>query len=123
MISFSFFHHHFLISGIYPKASHSSIPDKTYVPRKALSSADQEKLGAGNLLYQINGTNSSLFSRNMRILDAFEDEYGGVIVDTERLPSNPNAFASMLRSSLSHWKAKVIRSCLWLHYRHRTNFG
>ena len=80
--------------------------------KKALSSVDQEKLGAGNLLYQINGTNSSSFSRNMRILDAFDDEYGGVIVDSERLPANPNVFASMLRFSVSHWKAKVTNPCL-----------
>ncbi|OMO52591.1 hypothetical protein COLO4_37085 [Corchorus olitorius] len=99
--------------GKFPKASYSSTPEKTYVPNKALSSVEQEKIGAGNLLYQINGTNSGLFSRNVRLLDAFDDEYGGVIVDAERLPANPNAFASMLRSSLSHWKAKEKKG-IWL---------
>ena len=44
----------------------------------------------------------------MRVLDAVDDEYGGVVVDPEKLPSNPNAFAYVLRSSLSHWEMKVI---------------
>ncbi|MFQ6662992.1 hypothetical protein Gotur_030669, partial [Gossypium turneri] len=95
--------------GISPKASHSSTPNYSYVPKQAVSSVDEEKLGAGNLLYQINGTNSSLFSRKLRILDSFDDEYGGVIVDSERLPANPNVFASMLSFSISHWKSKVIQ--------------
>ncbi|XWS49143.1 hypothetical protein CRYUN_Cryun13aG0138300 [Craigia yunnanensis] len=112
MISFLLFPS-FLFSGISPKASFSSTPNNTYVPKKALSSVDQEKLGARNLLYQINGTNSSLFSSNMRILDAFDDEYGGVIVDSERLPANPNVFTSMLRFSVSHWKAKEKKG-IWL---------
>ncbi|XVF52558.1 hypothetical protein PTKIN_Ptkin05aG0028200 [Pterospermum kingtungense] len=100
--------------GTSPRASYSSPPNNTYVAKKGLSSVDQEKLGAaGNLLYQINGTNSSLFSRNMRILDAFDDEYGGVIVNSERLPANPNVFASMLRFSVSHWKAKEKKG-IWL---------
>ncbi|KAE8702438.1 Nudix hydrolase 8 [Hibiscus syriacus] len=99
--------------GMYAKASHSSTPNNTYVPKKSMDSVDGQKLGAGNLLYQINGTNSSLFSRNLRMLDAFDDEYGGVIVDLERLPANPNVFASMLRFSVSHWKAKGKKG-VWL---------
>ncbi|KAK8998133.1 hypothetical protein V6N11_012664 [Hibiscus sabdariffa] len=99
--------------GMSPKASHSSTPNNTYVLKKAPSSVGEEKLGAENLLYQINGTNSSLFSRNLRMLDAFDDEYGGVIVDSERLPANPNVFASMLRFSISHWKAKEKKG-IWL---------
>ncbi|PPD83520.1 hypothetical protein GOBAR_DD19536 [Gossypium barbadense] len=99
--------------GISPKASHSSTPNYSYVPKQAVSSVDEEKLGAGNLLYQINGTNSSLFSRKLRILDSFDDEYGGVIVDSERLPANPNVFASMLSFSISHWKSKGKKG-IWL---------
>ncbi|MBA0852392.1 hypothetical protein Goshw_004756 [Gossypium schwendimanii] len=99
--------------GISPKASHSSTPNYSYVPKQAVSSVDEEKLGAGNLLYQINGTNSSLFSRKLRILDSFDDEYGGVIVDSERLPANPNVFASMLSLSISHWKSKGKKG-IWL---------
>ncbi|GMI63570.1 nudix hydrolase homolog 8 [Hibiscus trionum] len=99
--------------GMSAKASHSTTPNNTYLTKKALSSVDEEKLGAGNLLYQVNGTNSSLFSRNLRMLDAFDDEYGGVIVDSERLPANPNVFASMLRFSISHWKTKEKKG-IWL---------
>lgn len=41
------------------------------------------------------------------LLDAFDDEYGGVVVDHGRLPSNPTVFTSMLQSSLSDWRRKV----------------
>lgn len=41
------------------------------------------------------------------LLDAFDDEYGGVVVDHDKLPSNPNAFTAMLRNSLSDWRRKV----------------
>ncbi|XVF51815.1 hypothetical protein PTKIN_Ptkin04bG0214700 [Pterospermum kingtungense] len=99
--------------GGYPRASYSSSPNNTHVPKKAFDSVDQEKLGAGYLLYQINRTNSSLFLSNRRILNAFDDEYGGVIVDSERLPENPNVFASMLSFSVSHWKAKEKKG-IWL---------
>lgn len=59
--------------------------------------------------YQINGTNgSSMLFRSNRLLDAYDDEYNGVIVNPEGLPSNPAAFASILRSSLSYWKQKVL---------------
>lgn len=72
--------------------------------------------------YQINGTNGatrSIYFGDINVLDAFDDEYGGVIVNPERLPSNPHVFASVLRSSLSHWKIKVIRfplNLISLHY-------
>lgn len=62
---------------------------------------------------RINGTNgsvSSLFLKKDRVLDAFDDEYEGVVVDPEQLPSNPHVFAYALRSSLHHWKIKVFYS-------------
>ena len=37
-------------------------------------------------------------------LDAFDDEYDGVIINPESLPSSANAFVSALRASLSNWK-------------------
>ena len=55
----------------------------------------------------INGSTFSLFSRNLRVLDAFDDEYGGVVIDPDRLPANPSVFARMLHLSLSHWKKMV----------------
>ena len=52
-----------------------------------------------------------MYYEDARVLDAFDDEYNGVIVHSEGLPSKPTSFASILRSSLSHWKAKVIHFC------------
>ncbi|XP_022754935.1 nudix hydrolase 8-like [Durio zibethinus] len=49
----------------------------------------------------------------MECLDAWDDEYNGVIIDTECLPSSANAFASVLRASLSNWKLKGKRG-IWL---------
>ncbi|XWS69964.1 hypothetical protein CRYUN_Cryun03dG0008600 [Craigia yunnanensis] len=49
----------------------------------------------------------------VEFLDAWDDEYNGVIIDTECLPSSANAFASALRASLSNWKLKGKRG-LWL---------
>lgn len=51
---------------------------------------------------------SSLFFRNVQVLEASDDRYDGVIINTETLPSNPNVFLSALRSSLRHWKIKVL---------------
>ncbi|XP_058757671.1 nudix hydrolase 8-like [Vicia villosa] len=60
----------------------------------------------------INGSTSSLYYRNL-ILGAFDDEYGGVVIDPNRLPQNSYAFASMLCLSLSHWK-KLGKKGIWL---------
>lgn len=40
-------------------------------------------------------------------LDGWDDEYNGIIIDPESLPSSANAFASALKASLSKWKLKV----------------
>uniref|UniRef100_A0A5B7B1Z4 Putative nudix hydrolase 8 n=1 Tax=Davidia involucrata TaxID=16924 RepID=A0A5B7B1Z4_DAVIN len=97
--------------GISTKASCSSTSDK------AISSVDQENFVVETFPYNVNGTNgasSNLYFRGvMRVLDACDDEYGGVIVDPERLPSDPNVFASRLHSSLSHWKIKGKKG-VWL---------
>lgn len=54
-------------------------------------------------------SNSSLFLKkdNTSVLDAFDDEYEGVVVNPDQLPSNPHLFAYALRSSLHQWKLKV----------------
>lgn len=88
------------------------------------SSVSQERVET--CLYRINGrygensnsnssssSSSSMFMRDLKVLDAFDDEYGGVVVDSEKLPLNPNAFASILHSSLSHWKNKGKKG-IWL---------
>lgn len=48
--------------------------------------------------------------RGNYVLDAYEDEYGGIIIQSERLPWNANDFASALRTSLSQWKVEVFES-------------
>ncbi|KAJ6327272.1 hypothetical protein OIU78_014198 [Salix suchowensis] len=101
--------------GISKKASYLS-SNGTYMPKRANSSVDKEKTAVENYFYQISGTNgasSSLFSRNVGVLDACDDEYGGVVVDPDRLPANPDDFAPMLQFSLSHWKMKGKKG-IWL---------
>ncbi|XP_017982241.1 PREDICTED: nudix hydrolase 8 [Theobroma cacao] len=49
----------------------------------------------------------------VELLDAWDDEYNGVIIDTECLPSSANAFASALLASLTNWKLKG-KSGIWL---------
>lgn len=44
---------------------------------------------------------------NNFVLEASEDEYGGVVVDADRLPSDQAAFAGSLAASLSYWKSVV----------------
>ncbi|XP_038982421.1 nudix hydrolase 8-like isoform X1 [Phoenix dactylifera] len=51
--------------------------------------------------------------RGNYVLHAYEDEYGGIIIESERLPWNANAFASALRASLSQWKVEGKKG-VWL---------
>lgn len=41
------------------------------------------------------------------LLEALEDEYGGMIVDADRLPSDADGFSRSLAASLSYWKSAV----------------
>lgn len=50
---------------------------------------------------------------NNFVLEASEDEYGGVVVDVDRLPSDNAAFARSLAASLSYWKS-VGKKGVWL---------
>ncbi|XP_028069091.1 nudix hydrolase 8-like [Camellia sinensis] len=98
-------------TGISPKVSYLSTSNKAII-----SSVGQENFAVETFQYHINGTsgaNSSLFFREMGVLDAFDDEYGGVIVNPERLPPHPKVFASRLHLSLSHWKTKEKKG-VWL---------
>ncbi|CAI9095685.1 OLC1v1031682C4 [Oldenlandia corymbosa var. corymbosa] len=92
--------------GTYTKASYSSIWQNT------IRSASGEEVLFQS--YRVNGTNgSSMYVESARVLDAYDDEYNGVIVHPESLPSNPTAFASMLRLSITHWKRKGKKG-VWL---------
>ncbi|OIV94082.1 hypothetical protein TanjilG_05462 [Lupinus angustifolius] len=92
-------------------------PDYTYLADKAVtSSVGPDNFAAETSPYLVNGMNGSglsLFSRSLRVLDAFDDEYGGVVIDPDRLSANPSVFAPMLRFSLSHWK-KMGKKGIWL---------
>lgn len=95
----------FLCSGVFPRVSENS-----YLCKIGIGSSDQENLVKGDYVYRINevnGAGSSIFSRNLRVLGFFDDEYDGVVVDPKRLPSDPDAFASILRFSLTHWRRMV----------------
>ncbi|KAK1272784.1 Nudix hydrolase 8 [Acorus gramineus] len=67
----------------------------------------------GNDSSRINGTYSSALTGESYVLYAHDDEYEGVVVDPERLPSNAISFASSIRLSLSYWKSKG-RKGVWL---------
>jgi hypothetical protein len=41
------------------------------------------------------------------VLESTDDEYGGVVVDADRLPDDKAAFARSLAASLSYWKSVV----------------
>ncbi|XP_073157248.1 nudix hydrolase 8-like [Henckelia pumila] len=50
---------------------------------------------------------------SIELLDAWDDEYNGVVVEPTSLPSSANGFASALRTSLSCWKSKRKKG-IWL---------
>ncbi|GMH09570.1 hypothetical protein Nepgr_011411 [Nepenthes gracilis] len=93
---------------IYSRASDSSGTDKATNSTAGLVHSHLSRINGFN-----GAISSSLFSKNTRTLDAFDDEYGGVIVNPERLPSNPDVFASILHSSLIQWKIKGKKG-IWL---------
>ncbi|XP_030530171.1 nudix hydrolase 8-like [Rhodamnia argentea] len=55
----------------------------------------------------------STLSWEPEVLDAWDDEYGGVVINPWSLPSSANAFASALKTSLFDWKLKGKRG-IWL---------
>lgn len=62
---------------------------------------------------RLNVISPKINTKDLGILNAFDDEYNGVIIDSEGLPSSPNSFSSILRSSLSHWKQRG-KNGVWL---------
>lgn len=95
--------------GIFPKASCSR------TSQNAISSISHENI-LDSYSYRVDGTNGSsskMYIKDKRVLDAIDDMYDGVVVIPERLPSNPHVFASMLRSSICHWKIEGKKG-IWL---------
>ncbi|KAL2903130.1 Nudix hydrolase 8 [Bienertia sinuspersici] len=77
----------------------------------APDSISNNKVTPSTLMFQsrINKINEA----NSKILDHFDDEYGGVIINSEKLPSNSNDFAFLLHSSVSQWRTKGKKG-IWL---------
>ncbi|XP_043690114.1 nudix hydrolase 8-like isoform X1 [Telopea speciosissima] len=98
--------------GVFLKASYSN----ARTSNQAIDSVGQDKFAVVNgssQIFRANGMSSIPFSRETSVLDAFQDEYGGIVVNPQRLPSNPHAFASILQSSLSRWKQEGKKG-VWL---------
>ncbi|KAI3713292.1 hypothetical protein L1987_71866 [Smallanthus sonchifolius] len=83
-------------------------------PQGAIDLVGQEKYEVETYSYRYDGssTNTGLFSEK-RVLDAFDDEYGGVVVNPDKLPIQTNVFASILRSSVSIWRTEGKKG-IWL---------
>lgn len=67
-------------------------------------------LGAGfnkTAIHVLSPNKSSPSVVTPELLDAWNDEYGGVVINPESLPMSANAFASAVQASLSNWKMKV----------------
>lgn len=102
------------ISGLFLK-SYSASDDGSYLTDKGVvySVGSDDFAALTTSSHSVNGSTSSLYYRNL-ILGAFDDEYGGVVIDPNRLPQNSYAFASMLCLSLSHWK-KLVNSSIHVY--------
>nr|CAD1844942.1 unnamed protein product [Ananas comosus var. bracteatus] len=65
----------------------------------------------------VNGSNGASFiwgsSVNSYILDAYEDQYGGIVINPDRLPRDASAFANALQASLSLWNL-LGKKGVWL---------
>ncbi|KAK6781493.1 hypothetical protein RDI58_019289 [Solanum bulbocastanum] len=100
-----------LTSGLLTKASSSS------TSYDATRSVSKKNFLEDTFSYKINGTNhTSLYFQDKWLLDASDDEYGGVLVNSDRLPSDPDKFTFVLRASLSHWKVKILHFQQLLYY-------
>lgn len=98
-------------SGIVPNLVASSVTFQSMVRSgRWVDPVVQDKVLTDSSLHHVNGMNGTNLrhcSRDPRVFDSYEDEYGGVVVNPDKLPSNPNHFVPVLRSSLSHWKSQV----------------
>ncbi|KAJ8766725.1 hypothetical protein K2173_005336 [Erythroxylum novogranatense] len=74
------------------------------------------KPGNGNVVQKnkgINAVSTNVSLTQLELLDAWDDEYEGVIINPNCLPTSANSFVSALRSSLSYWKFQGKRG-IWL---------
>ncbi|KAK9095205.1 hypothetical protein Scep_026674 [Stephania cephalantha] len=98
--------------GMLIKASYST----TRKSKQSIDWVGQDNFTVANDSPWIIETNGIILSPSLvesTVLDYSEDKYDGVVIDPDRLPSNPKAFASILRASLSHWRLKGKKG-IWL---------
>ncbi|GAB4838964.1 nudix (nucleoside diphosphate linked moiety X)-type motif 8 [Ancistrocladus abbreviatus] len=82
-------------------------------PLKTSTAKLNSSNGLRKMGIEVFSPSASLPNTSVELLDAWDDEYDGVIIDPESLPSCANAFASSLRASLFHWKLKGKKG-IWL---------
>lgn len=101
--------------GALAMASYSRTSRDMHLSVRAVGSIAQDKLSTETYSIHINGLKpaSSPHSCELRVLDAYGDEYDGVVVDPDKLPAEANLFASMLRLSLRQWKIEGKKG-IWL---------
>ena len=84
--------------------SWTCIPSKSKTQKAKLCSSPMPKKGGIHVF----SSNTLSPSMPAELLDAWDDDYNGIVIDSASLPSSANAFAAALRASLSNWKAKVL---------------
>ncbi|KAF2285183.1 hypothetical protein GH714_038973 [Hevea brasiliensis] len=120
-------------SYIMPEAMARAVPRISWTTKKVckiqgflkdttlLKSSTDDDLGGGhghlliknNTRIHVMSSDISSPSFAVEFLDAWDDEYGGIVIDPSSLPSSANAFASALRASLTNWKMKGKKG-IWL---------
>ncbi|KAJ4954157.1 hypothetical protein NE237_030989 [Protea cynaroides] len=98
------------------KAHHSEITNIKFKPSNIGSRNSLIQVGRnGSKKQAVRVVSSDVSSLSMKLdlLEAYDDDYDGVVVNPECLPPSANAFASMLCASLSHWKIKGKKG-VWL---------
>lgn len=93
-----------------------SQPSKSSIPSARLCLASMpSSFGKSNVPkkkgVQVLSPNLLSPSTMLELLDAWDDEYNGIVIDSGSLPLTANTFASALRSSLLNWKLKVLQCC------------
>eukprot|EP01025_Chloroclados_australasicus_P048243 TRINITY_DN5459_c0_g1_i1.p1 TRINITY_DN5459_c0_g1~~TRINITY_DN5459_c0_g1_i1.p1 ORF type:complete len:381 (-),score=34.15 TRINITY_DN5459_c0_g1_i1:605-1747(-) len=77
------------------------------------SSTNSIKIETSNTIYRDMGTENGVTTQDLKLLQGKEDRYGGMIIDSEMLPTNPAEFKIRLQSSIEHWKLHKVRG-IWL---------
>ncbi|XP_042492788.1 nudix hydrolase 8-like [Macadamia integrifolia] len=110
------FNSHGLAWGFPCKAHHSAIPNLNF--NSSTDGSRNSPLQVCRNVFKkqaVQVVSSDVSSPNMilDLLDAYDDDYDGVVINPDCLPPSANAFASMLCASLSNWKIKGKKG-VWL---------